>query len=287
MQLAELHTFLAIVESGSLVRASEQLHVTQSTVTARLKSLESELGQTLINRRKSGVSMTPAGIKLHRYAATISGLWSQARQETAVADGRNDVCNLGCHPDLWSGFGEHVVDYIRQADPNLRLSVWAGSQAELVDWFDDGLIDVSLSYWPGTNQQQEIVLTIDDQLILVSSKKNSPIKFDPNYIFVEAGEEFGRDHAAAYADADTARISFNSARSGLEYLLKNGGSAYLPSRMVARALETKALHVLGDAPTFSRRAYMMVNRESSGDWSWLDADKIDVHVAAPNAHLSN
>jgi DNA-binding transcriptional LysR family regulator len=47
MNLANLETFLKIVETGSLVRASEALNVTQSTVTARMKSLEDELGQTL------------------------------------------------------------------------------------------------------------------------------------------------------------------------------------------------------------------------------------------------
>jgi len=33
MNITALQTFLAIVDSGSLVRASQQLHVTQSTVT--------------------------------------------------------------------------------------------------------------------------------------------------------------------------------------------------------------------------------------------------------------
>ena len=53
MNITSLKTFLAIVETGSLVRASEKLHVTQSTVTARLKTLEDELGQILLTRQKS------------------------------------------------------------------------------------------------------------------------------------------------------------------------------------------------------------------------------------------
>ena len=57
MHLAALQTFLAIVETGSLVRASQRLNVTQSTVTARLKGLEAELGQTLLYRQKSGAQI--------------------------------------------------------------------------------------------------------------------------------------------------------------------------------------------------------------------------------------
>ena len=60
MNIVSLQTFLAIVETGSLVRASQKMNVTQSTVTARLKTLEDEIGQVLLNRQKSGTTLTPA-----------------------------------------------------------------------------------------------------------------------------------------------------------------------------------------------------------------------------------
>ena len=63
MNITALQTFLAIVDTGSLVRASQVLHVTQSTVTARLKSLEDEIGQQLLDRQKSGTTLTPAGTR--------------------------------------------------------------------------------------------------------------------------------------------------------------------------------------------------------------------------------
>ena len=75
MNITALQTFLAIVDTGSLVRASQVLHVTQSTVTARLKTLEDELGQQLLNRQKSGTTLTPAGTRLLRYARIMTGLW--------------------------------------------------------------------------------------------------------------------------------------------------------------------------------------------------------------------
>jgi len=276
MQLTELRTFLAIIETGSLVRASEQLCVTQSTVTARLQSLESELGQPLIRRQKSGASLTAAGVKLHRYAATISDLWRQARQETALPDGLSSVCNLGCHPDLWQSVGSSVVDFISRTVPDIALSASVGGQSELVTWLNDGLIDLSITYWPSTNQSQRVVSTFSDKLILVSSDVNSPIKFDPHYIYVEAGEQFGREHAAAYSDADTARISFNTASVGLDYLLASQGSAYLPERMVRDLINQGELFELTEAPVFMRNAYMLINNSVQDAWYWLDACLDDV-----------
>ena len=74
MNLSSLQTFLAILETGSLVRAADELNVTQSGVTARLKTLEEELGQVLIDCQKSGATLTLAGAKLMRYAPAITGL---------------------------------------------------------------------------------------------------------------------------------------------------------------------------------------------------------------------
>lgn len=56
-------TFLAIIENGSLSKAADQLKITQSTVSLRLKNLETELGCTLIDRRRGerSIELTPAG----------------------------------------------------------------------------------------------------------------------------------------------------------------------------------------------------------------------------------
>ena len=106
MNLAVIQTFLAIADSGQLNRAAEQLHVTQSTVTTRLNSLESELGQTLFHRRKSGTELTSAGFRFQRYAQLMVDTWRQARQETALPADIDTTFNLGCPADLWVGLGE-------------------------------------------------------------------------------------------------------------------------------------------------------------------------------------
>ena len=270
MHLTELQTFLAIIETGSLVKASEQMNVTQSTVTARLKSLEEELGQTLINRQKSGATVTAAGERLRRYANTISDLWRQARQETALPDALSSLCNLGCHPDLWPGLGATMFDAIRTAQPQVALSVWHGSETDMTRWLNDGLADVCLTYWPNAGQAQTAIPFSTDRLVLVATEPDRPMKFDPGYVFVEAGEEFGRQHAIAYADAGTARISFSNAQLALDYLLTHGGTAYLPERIARPYIVNRQLCILLDAPVFERNSFIIANRSAVSKWSWFD-----------------
>jgi DNA-binding transcriptional LysR family regulator len=51
-------TFVEIVKTRSFVRAAEQLNVTQTTVSSRIRALEEQLGRPLFIRNKSGASLT-------------------------------------------------------------------------------------------------------------------------------------------------------------------------------------------------------------------------------------
>ena len=269
MNLDGLRTFLAIVETGSLAKAALALNVTQSTVTARLQQLEQEMGQRLINRHRRGAQLTGAGLRLQRYAQTIEELWRQARQETAVPEGINAVCNLGCDPDLWPGLGEDLFNQIRLHQPQVALSIWHGDSTSLSAWLDQGRIDLALSYSPATTSTQTVRNLPEDRLRLYSTRADSPVIGDPGYVFVEAGEAFGRDHAAAYSFADTARLSFGSAILGLAHITDHGGSAYLPDRVAKQSVEEEALHLLSEAPTFQRPAYLITNEASAARWPWF------------------
>lgn len=267
MNLNTLTTFLSIVRTGSLVGAANELNLTQSAVTSRLQSLEQEMGQPLIHRAKSGATVTAAGQRLIRHAETILGLWTQARQETALPGAFQAVCNLACHPDLWPHLGANLFEDLRQSQPEIAFSIWQGGHADMTGWMDAGLADVCLTFWPSTHPNQTTQALGQDHLVLVSTDSGAPTHFDPNYVFVEHGESFGRDHAAAYSNAATARLSFGTASLGLNHILSHGGSAYLPKRMVASQISQGKLHHI-TAPEFSRPYYLVANRRTN--WPWFD-----------------
>ena len=271
MNLASLTTFLAIVETGSLVGASQKLNVTQSTITARLKALEQDLGQTLIVRHKSGATLTGAGEKLRRYADVMTQLWSQARQETSLPDRIKLVCNIGCHHDLWDGLGREFFEQLRKLHGNAAVSAWPAGQRGLRDWMSAGLIDVSIDYHLSETGNLRFYALPKDRLILVSTDSNAPIEHNPSYVFIEAGDDFGRQHAADFAGKGSANLSFGSARWGLEHILKHGGSGYFAERMVTQHLASGQLHHLSQAPVYTRNVYLSVTERVAREWDWLEA----------------
>jgi DNA-binding transcriptional LysR family regulator len=61
MKLDNIKTFLEIATCGNFNRAADNLNVTQSTVSARIKTLEEKFGRRLFVRAHSGVELTDAG----------------------------------------------------------------------------------------------------------------------------------------------------------------------------------------------------------------------------------
>ncbi len=270
MNLTGLQTFLAILETGSLANASERLHVGQSTVTARLQKLEEELGQTLFHRQKSGVLLTSSGLKFRRYAEAMTDLWQQARQETSMPEGIKSVCNLGCEMDLWPAIGRTLLHQVHRDYPQTALSGWPGKHHELEQWISTGLIDLAIAYQPISQDHLSNRELQTEILILVSTRADSPMRFDPGYIFVDSGEDFGRRHAAAYTDAGIARVNFGCSVWALDFLMDSGGSAYLPQKIAQPYCDSGELHRIEEAPEFTRTSYLIYNEEQAKAWPWID-----------------
>ena len=264
-----LRTFLAIAEARNLNRAAEQLHVTQSTISARLNSLEDALGQKLFHRKKNGTELTSAGFKFARYARLMTNLWRQARQETSLPEKVESVCNIGCHPDLWTELGHTLIQHISTSQPNVALSAWQSDQTTLTHWLSNELIDAAICYTPTLKEGWTSRILYRDRLLLVSTKPRSLMRWDPHYVYVDCGEAFRMNHAASYPEADTPLTTFGCPQWALDHLILNGGSAYLPERLIKMHLKNKQLYVVEDAAEFSRTAYVVLNSGRTSSWSWL------------------
>ncbi len=269
MSLILIKTFLAIVETGSLVKASRQLHITQSTVTSRLKSLEEDVGQVLVHRQKSGIMLTAPGHKFRRYAEAMNNMWQQALLETTLPSGMDSMCTLGCVPDLWSNLARPLIRAIRKDHPTTALSLRTGDTVQIEEWLAMGLIDAAITYRSTTQANMSVHQLNPEALGVFSTVKDGRTRFDPNYVYFDAGLEFGRDHASTYTDAGVAKHSFDSAQWCMEYIMDCGGSAYLPKHLAEPHVINGRLYHLDEAPDFFRDRFLITNDTASPAWSWL------------------
>lgn len=84
MDIEQARTFLAIAAHGSFLEAANRMHVTQSTVSARIQNLEVDLGARLFVRNRSGATLTPVGRRFMQHAKTLVLTIEQARHDVGL-----------------------------------------------------------------------------------------------------------------------------------------------------------------------------------------------------------
>lgn len=92
MDLMGMEAFLAIVQTRSLTKAAELLHLSQSTVSYRLQVLEREMGATLIERRKGvqTINLTPLGESF----VALAQRWDMLKREIDNLQSRGPQISL-------------------------------------------------------------------------------------------------------------------------------------------------------------------------------------------------
>ena len=71
MELKQLQYVVVSFDMGSFHAAAKALLTTQPNVSKTVKSLEDELGMTLLKRNRNGVSITPEGEPIYRHAISV------------------------------------------------------------------------------------------------------------------------------------------------------------------------------------------------------------------------
>jgi DNA-binding transcriptional LysR family regulator len=252
MDLELARTFLEIVSTGSFLRAAERLHVGQTTVSARIKTLEQQLGRPLFVRNKAGATLTPAGEQFLRYAPAFVQLWQRARHQVAVPQGHRAVLVVGSEVSLWQPLLLDWVAWMRKSLRDIALRVHVDVPQDLINHVASGFVDVAIMYAPQHRPGLKIDLIMEETLVLVTTDPGGNAKVGRDYVHVDWGPEFALHHGLPDV---TPNVSVNLGPLGLGYVLQVGGSGYFRMRAVAPHLAAGRLHAVPGAPQFSYPIY--------------------------------
>ena len=133
MQIEFLETFVEVARHGNLTRAAEVLYLSQPSVSGRLQTLESELGEQLLIRTPRGVRMTDAGREFLPYAERAVHAFREGQQ--ALGELRQVVAGrlvLGAAPAVSTYFLPNVLKRFATDHPGVRISVRTGHSEEVL-----------------------------------------------------------------------------------------------------------------------------------------------------------
>ncbi|MDO6462180.1 LysR family transcriptional regulator [Granulosicoccaceae sp. 1_MG-2023] len=146
MDIRQLQFLCALDQHRHFGRAAEACHVTQPTLSMRLKNLEEELGVALINRRQRFEGFTQEGERLlnwaHQSVAAFEGMKTEARrlQGELVGTLRIGMVPLS-HVELMP-----ALQQLRKHSPHVRLQLHALSSQQIIAGLEANQLDVGLTY---------------------------------------------------------------------------------------------------------------------------------------------
>ena len=265
MNIELARTFLAIVDAGSFVRAAERLNVTQTTVSARVRSLEDQLRRSVFVRNKSGATLTPAGEEFQRFARTLVQVWERARHEVAIPPGHRAVLAMGGELSLWNPLLLAWMVWMRQHAADVALRTQVGVPESLLRQVADGVLDVAVVYaprhWPGL----KVEMIMQEELVLVTTDPTVSDVSDPEYVYVDWGEDFAAHHGMSFPQFSSPGLFVGLGPLALDYILRVGGAGYFRRRAAMPFLESGRLQMVPDAPRFTHPVYAVYAENAAGD----------------------
>jgi LysR family transcriptional regulator, flagellar master operon regulator len=254
MDIGLAKTFLEVVSTGSFVAASERLHLTQTAVSARIRTLEEQVGRRLFVRNRAGARLTPAGERFRHHAATLVQVFERARRDVALPPGRANLVAVGGEFSLWRPLFADWLLWMRQACPDLAVRAEVDGAGPLAERVRDGALDLAVVY--GVPSRMELVLELiaDEKLVLVTSASDGRLRPE-DYVHVDWGPAFAETHQAAFPELANPAVSISLGPLALNYVLRVGGAGYFRSSFVAPYLESGRLRPVPHAPEFSYSIY--------------------------------
>jgi len=254
-------TFLMVAANGNFVAAASRLHVTQSTVSARIHTLETTLGVRLFQRGRNGAELTPAGKRFLRHAKHLVRTVEQARHDVGLPEGFHDVLTLSGRIAVWEGFLPHWVAWMRGAAPDVSLRLEIGFEPDIMQGLIEGTVDIGVMYTPTSRPGLAVEPLFDETLLLVTNDPKRPWP-DPDYIHIDWGTEFHALFSDHHPEMWAPTLVANIGWLGVQQVLTYGGSGYFPLRLVRHYLEAGQLWRVPQSPQFKLTAYMVFPRDS-------------------------
>ena len=145
MKIQHLRFFIAVVDSGGVVRAAERLRISQPSISAALKALEEELGQPLFRRRGTGRSLrpTPKALRFYGDAREILRQCDAARARFTAEEPRPVKFRIGVLQTVASYDVAAFSSALAMHNPHLRLQVWEGGAIRVGEWLRQARIDAA------------------------------------------------------------------------------------------------------------------------------------------------
>ncbi len=219
MDIDLLKTFVEVVRTRHFGRAAENLYITQSAVSFRIRQLEQSLGVNLFIRQRNNIQLTAPGERLLPHAKMILTGMQRAKVDVALANNMHKQLSLAGTPNIWDAFLQFGINNIVSAMPDVSLVAEVKAQQESTRLLLERTLDMAVLFDP-PKVDELLVQPISDLAIIPVSTFAGLTRdefFERQYVYVDWGTAFSLWHAKQFTGntppffrTSTGRIALDS-----------------------------------------------------------------------------
>ncbi|NJO14325.1 MAG: LysR family transcriptional regulator [Thioploca sp.] len=263
-----MKTFLEVERTRHFGRAANNLYLTQSAVSARIRLLEETLGVALFTRHRHNIQLTPKGKCLVKHAHAVLSAWARACQDLALDDDegqRPALLRIGGIFSLWEIILQDWIHTIYQQISPLVIQTEVENLECLLRKLSAGVLDIGFLFDPPPVLELITQSVSQIKLRLVSSQPGLSVEqaLSGNYVSVDWGTRFATFQAQLLPPSPPPVAQMALGSLALAFIRHRSGSSYLPETLCKTLLDNGQLFLVTDAPIFDHNIYALYTRQNT------------------------
>lgn len=176
LRFRQLRLLIALGEQGSLIKAAEQVAISQPGATKALQEIETTLGAPLFVRTNRGLEANELGHCAIRYAKLIQTDLTHLREEMlGILQGHGGRLSIGvimgAVPFLSDALTRLLVEH-----PDLSVEIVEDTSARLLSLLDQGRLDMAICRTSISRQPEQYdSIDVRDETLAVVANRNHPL----------------------------------------------------------------------------------------------------------------
>lgn len=168
MDLRQLSSLVAIADHGSFSAAARALYTVQSNVSGHIARLEKELGTTLVDRARGGLTDDGVAVveRARRIQRELDAIASDVRALDEVVAGE---AHVGVIATTARWLMPQLLTELSERHPYVRTVLYEGNTTSLIPRLLDGNLDAAIIHLPVDDPELAVEALFAEDLVLIAT----------------------------------------------------------------------------------------------------------------------
>lgn len=146
MNIESLKYFYKIARAGNISNVAREMHISQSALSQQLNKLEADLSKKLMVRSNKGVSLTPVGEIVYKFAKNVLSRYDKMLEDVSRYESKNMIIKIkACHSIADYGIPCTLM-LSNEKHPKHKYELSSGSSEDIIEDVSNDLFEIGYSY---------------------------------------------------------------------------------------------------------------------------------------------